>query len=118
MAQILNNPPAMRETQVPSLGQKEPLEKGMASHSNITAWRIPWTEEPGRLQSRGSVAEADTAEQLTLSLSTGLPGLPLKSQPITKNAISHPHGALACPRGWAGPTRREEEPLYLNLLWG
>ena len=108
----------MRETQVPSLGQKEPLEKGMASHSNITAWRIPWTEEPGGLQCRGSVAEADTAEQLTLSLSTGLPGLPLKSKPITKNAISHPHRTLTCPRGWAGPTRREEEQLYLNLLWG
>ena len=42
---------AMQETQVRSLGQEDPLEKGMATHSSILAWRIPWTEEPGRLQS-------------------------------------------------------------------
>ena len=51
MAQIVKNLPAMQETQVPSLGQEEPLEKGMATHSSILAWRIPWTEEPGGLQS-------------------------------------------------------------------
>ena len=45
--------PAMQETQVPSLGQKDLLEKEMATHSNILAWKIPWTEEPGRLQSMG-----------------------------------------------------------------
>ena len=44
----------MQETQVRSLGQKDPLEKEMATHSSILAWRIPWTEEPGRLQSTGS----------------------------------------------------------------
>ena len=43
--------PAMQKTQVPSLGQEELLEKGMATHPSILAWRIPWTEEPGRLQS-------------------------------------------------------------------
>ena len=48
------NLPAMWETQVRSLGQKDPLEKGMATHSSILAWRIPWIEEPGRLQSIGS----------------------------------------------------------------
>ena len=41
--------PAMKETQVRSLGQEDPLEEGMASHSSILAWEIPWTEEPGRL---------------------------------------------------------------------
>ena len=46
--------PAMRETQVQSLGQEDPLEKKMATHSSILAWKIPWTEEPGRLQSMGS----------------------------------------------------------------
>ena len=46
--------PAKQETQVQSLGQENPLEKGMETHSNILAWRIPWTEEPGRLQSMGS----------------------------------------------------------------
>ena len=50
-AQIVKNLPAMQETQVWSLGWEDPLEKRMASHSNILAWRTPWTEEPGRLQS-------------------------------------------------------------------
>ena len=46
--------PAMLQTQVRSLSQEDPLEKEMATHSNILAWRIPWTEEPGRLPSMGS----------------------------------------------------------------
>ena len=46
VAQTVKNLPAMQETVVQSLGQKDPLEKGMATHSNILAWRIPWTEEP------------------------------------------------------------------------
>ena len=54
VAQMVQNPPAMRETWVRSLGWEDPLEKGMATHSNILVWRIPWTEEPGRLQSMGS----------------------------------------------------------------
>ena len=45
---------AMRETQVQSLGLEDPLEKEMATHSSTLAWKIPWTEEPGRLQSMGS----------------------------------------------------------------
>ena len=47
VAQTGKNLPAMQETWVPSLGQEDPLEKGMATHSSILAWRIPWTEEPG-----------------------------------------------------------------------
>ena len=54
MAQVVKNMPAMQKTQVPSLGQEDPLEKGMATHFSILAWRIPWTEDPGRLQSMGS----------------------------------------------------------------
>ena len=54
MTQPVKNPPAMQETWVPSLGQEGPLEKGIATHSSILAWRIPWKEEPGRLQSFGS----------------------------------------------------------------
>ena len=46
--------PTMRETRVRSLGQEDPLEKEMATHSRTLAWKIPWTEEPGRLQSMGS----------------------------------------------------------------
>ena len=53
----------MQEIQVPSLGQEDPLESEMATHSSILAWEIPWTEEPGRLQSMGS--QTDTTEQLT-----------------------------------------------------
>ena len=54
IAQLVKNPPAMQETQVLSLGQEDPLEKAMATHSSTLAWKIPWTEEPGRLQSTGS----------------------------------------------------------------
>ena len=51
VAQTVKNLPAMHDTQVRSLGQKDPLDKGMAVHSSIFAWRILWTEEPGKLQS-------------------------------------------------------------------
>ena len=53
MAQTVKNLPAVQETQVWSLGWEDPVEKGMTIHSNILAWRIPWTEEPGGLQSVG-----------------------------------------------------------------
>ena len=51
---MVKNLPALQETQVQSLGQEDPLEEEMATHSSILAWRIPWTEEPGGLQSMGS----------------------------------------------------------------
>ena len=54
MAQWVKNWSAMQETQVTSLGQEDPLEKEMATHSSILAWEIPWTEDPGGLQSMGS----------------------------------------------------------------
>ena len=63
MAQILKSLPATWETQVRSLGQVDPLEKEMATHSSILAWKSPWTEEPGGLQSMGC-KESGTAEQL------------------------------------------------------
>ena len=53
MAQLVKNQPAMWETRVQSLGQEDPLEKEMAIHSSILAWKIPWTEESDRLQSMG-----------------------------------------------------------------
>ena len=53
VAQMIKNLPAVQETWVLSLGWEDPLEKGMATRSSILAWRIPWTEEPGRLQSMG-----------------------------------------------------------------
>ena len=54
VSQMIRNSPSVQDTWVQSLGWKDPLEKGMATHSNILAWRIPWTEEPGGLQSMGS----------------------------------------------------------------
>ena len=54
MTQMVKNPPVVRDTWVQSLGWEDPLEEGMATHSNILAWRIPWTEEPGGLHSMGS----------------------------------------------------------------
>ena len=71
VAQMVKNPLAMQETWVQSLGWEDPLEKGMATHSSILAWRTPWTEEPGKLQSMPGYSprghkELDTTEQLSL----------------------------------------------------
>ena len=55
VAEMINNLPAMQETYVRSLGQEDPLEEEMATHSSVLAWRIPWTEEIGRLESMGSL---------------------------------------------------------------
>ena len=68
MAQMGKNLPARQETQVRSLGQKDPLEKGRATQSSILAWRIPWTEENWWATVHG-VTESETTERLTLSLS-------------------------------------------------
>ena len=54
VAQTVEHLPAMQETQVQSLSREDPLEKEMATHSSILAWKIPWTEKPGGLQSMGS----------------------------------------------------------------
>ena len=64
MTQTVKNLPAVQETWVQSLGQEDPLEKEMTTRSRILAWRIPWTEEPGRLQSMGR-KESDMTEGLT-----------------------------------------------------
>ena len=64
MAQRVKRLPAMQGTQVLSLGWEDPLEKEMATHSSILAWEIPWTEEPGGLQSMGS-QELGTTQQLS-----------------------------------------------------
>ena len=61
MAQMVKNLPAMQETWVQSLGQEDPLENKMATHSNILAWKIPGTEEPGGLQFMGHIESHTTA---------------------------------------------------------
>ena len=75
MAQAVKTLPAMWETQVLPLGRDDPLEKGMATHSLILAWRIPWTEEPGRLQSKESqrVGHDRMTNTCTLDISDYLP---------------------------------------------
>ena len=66
VAQTVKNPPGMQETWVPSLGWEDPLEEVKATHSNILAWRIPWTEEPGELHPWHR-KELDITERLSLS---------------------------------------------------
>ena len=74
MAQIVKNPPAMQETRVRSLAQEDPLEEGMATHSSILAWKIPWTEEPGGFsvhtaeKSRSGLKQLSTHESRRASL--------------------------------------------------
>jgi len=68
VTQMVKNLPAMQKTQIQFLGLEDPLEKGMATHSSILAWRIPWTEEPGRPQAIDRVAKLDTTELLSLFL--------------------------------------------------
>ena len=67
---MVKSPPTMRETQVQSLGGEDPLEEGMANHSSIPAWRIPWTEEPGGLQSMESQRVGRDLASETTSLET------------------------------------------------
>ena len=68
VAQMVKRLPTVRETRVQSLGREDLLEKGMATHSSTLAWKIPWTEEPGRLQAMGSQrAGHDGATSLSLS---------------------------------------------------
>ena len=64
---MLKNPPAMQETWVRSLGWEDSLEVGMATHSSILAWRIPWTEKPGGLHTVPGVTESDTTERLSIA---------------------------------------------------
>ena len=80
VAQRVKNPPAMRETWVQSLGWEDPLEEGMAIYSSILAWRMPWTEEPGGLQSMGSQRVGQTERLSTQSLQAmSSPTLPISS---------------------------------------
>ena len=75
VAQMVKNPPVVRETWVWSLGQEDTLEKGMATHSSVLGWRIPWTGKPGGLQSQGH-KELDMTERLSFSTFYRKDGLP------------------------------------------
>ena len=105
---MVKNLPVMQETWVQSLGQEDPQEKGMATHSNILTWRIPLTEEHGRLQSMGH-KESDTTEQLTLSLFSlftlspirdregGKDNVPKSDKPYKRNTA---HYGFSCGHVW------------------
>ena len=69
VAQLVKNLPAMQETWARFLGQEDPLEKEMATYSSILAWKIPWTEEPGRLQSMGSQERLIQHHHFTITVS-------------------------------------------------
>ena len=69
VAHMVKNLPAMWETQVQSLDQEDPLENGMATHSRVLAWKIPWTEEPGRLQSMRSQSWTRLSDFTSLHIS-------------------------------------------------
>ena len=74
VAQRLKHLPPVRETQVRSLGQEDPLEKEMATHSSILAWKITWTEKPGRLQSMGSqMSQTQLSDEQQHSIGDGTP---------------------------------------------
>ena len=77
VALIVKNSPAKQETRLPSLGREDPLEEEMATHSSILAWEIPWTEEPGGLQSTGS--QKSLARLSDWTAATILPGAQLGS---------------------------------------
>ena len=88
MAETVKYPPAMRETWVRSLGWEDPLEQGMATHSSFLAWRVPRTEEPGRLQPVGH-KESDTTERL----STAEQKPPQQEQVLKIKLFVHTHPA-------------------------
>ena len=90
MAQTVKNPPAIQETQVQSLGWEDPLEKEMALCSSMLAWRIPWTDEPGGLQSMGlQRVRDDSSEQLTISLSLPNPHSRAAASLQSSDGFSH-----------------------------
>ena len=136
VAQIVKNLPAMQEMRVQSLGQEDPLEKGIVTHSSILSWRSPWMEEPSRLQSMGlQRAGHDWAVSLSLSFSheirrwlllgwkamTNLDSV-LKSKDITLLTKVHKVKAMVFPvvmYGWESWTIKKAEHWRIDAfkLW-
>ena len=92
---MIKNLPAEQEMWVRFLCREDPLEEGMATHSSILAWEIPWTEEPGRLQSMGS--QKDTTERLTLSLFQSVKATWWTIPPYTLSPVFGSFAQLCCP---------------------
>ena len=110
MVQTIKNPPAMRETWVPSLGWEDPLEEGMATQSSTLAWRMPWTEEPGGCGPQGR-KELDMTEQLTHTHTKHLgQSLVSGSFPTESAKKESPHPIDGCEGGGDG---RADNPAFL-----
>ena len=90
VAQMVKHLPTMPESWVQSLGQEDPLEKEMASHSSTLAWKIPWTGEPVKLQSVGSLEEANTTERLAFAFYFTFK-VQLHTKPLSCSLCEHSH---------------------------
>ena len=102
VAQLVKNLPAVQETWVQSLGWEGPLEKEMATHSSILAWRIPWTEEPGGLQSTGSQRVRYSWTTSTFTKVTWKLLYPKYSAHFLLNSLSHHHTPYFLQKGSPG----------------
>ena len=108
VAHTVKNLPAQQETQVRSLGQEDPLEKGMATHCSVLGWRIPWTEEPG--YSPWGRKESDTTEQLTLSQgrkTSWLPNIPIQGPQYLQFHLSTVREEAGIQRHKGSPEKRK-----------
>ena len=119
---MVKNPPAVQETRVQSLGQEDPLEKGLATHSSMLVWRIPWTEEPGRMLAMG-LQRVDMNERLAFSLFFQSP----THKWTLNDRISPPHFSFVGRRGevykegnkkWKRPDSRRETQVFSSIPSG
>ena len=92
LAQTVKNLPTVQETWIQSLGWEDPLEKKMATHSSILAWRIPCTEEPGGLQSMESQSQTQLSDEHSLSQGTSMNGLVESESCSVVSDTLQPHG--------------------------
>ena len=119
---MVKNPPAVQETRVQSLGQEDPLEKGLATHFSMLVWRIPWTEEPGRMLAMG-LQRVDMNERLAFSLFFQSP----THKWTLNDRISPPHFSFVGRRGevykegnkkWKLPDSRRETQVFSSIPSG
>ena len=123
MTQSIKNLPVMQETRVQSLGQEDPLEKGLATHSSMLVWRIPWTEEPGRMLAMG-LQRVDMNERLAFSLFFQSP----THKWTLNDRISPPHSSFVGRRRgevykegnkkWKLPDSRRETQVFSSIPSG
>ena len=118
VAQRVKHLPAMWETRVRSLGREDPLEKEMATHSSILAWRIPWTEEPGGLQSTGS-HRVDTTERLHFHFHFHYSLLGFPGSAVVKARLPLPEAQETQARslGREDPLEKEMATHFSFLAW-